>query len=63
MIYTYIGYSNFLLKMAFISLSEVENMYISYGKAMNIYIFYFTSEIKAKSINKFEFSFYYIQPI
>ena len=49
--------------MAFISLSEVENMYISYGKAMNIYIFYFTSEIKAKSINKFELSFYYLQPI
>ena len=47
----------FLLNMAFISSSEVENIYIY------IHIFHFTSEIKA-IINKksFECSFYYIQP-
>ena len=43
----------FLLNMAFITSSEVEN----------IYIFHFTSAINAIFNKKsFEFSFYYIQP-
>ena len=43
----------FLLNMAFISRSEVEN----------IHIFHFTSEIKTIFNEKsFKFSFYYIQP-
>ena len=69
MIYIYIerGYSIFLLKMAFISSIKCSGKYLYFihGKAMNeIYIyFYFTSQIKAISMNNFEFSFHNIEPI
>ena len=70
MIYIYRGNSIFLLKMAFISSIKCSGKYLYFihGKAMNeiymLYIyFYFTSQIKAISMNNFEFSFHNIEPI